>query len=68
MNAPAVLLEKLGPEQRAHLDWQHRWRATARENQMVEEGDWNECGYLAGRGSGGSDTGRHCSAGPREPA
>lgn len=52
MNAPTALLEKLGPEQRAHLDWQHRWRATARENQMVEEGDWNECGYLAGRGFG----------------
>ena len=47
-----ALLAQLSPEQRVHLDWQRRWRETARPNQMVPTGDWTECGYLAGRGFG----------------
>ena len=52
MTDVADLLRPLTPEQRLHLDWQNRWKATARPNQMVPEGDWTECGYLAGRGFG----------------
>jgi phage terminase large subunit-like protein len=48
----STLLAQLSPEQRVHLDWQRRWRATARANQMVPTVDWSECGYLAGRGFG----------------
>ena len=52
MTNVAALLAQLSPEQRVHLDWQRRWRQTARPNQMVPTGDWTECGYLAGRGFG----------------
>ena len=52
MTDVAALLAQLSPEQRVHLDWQNRWRATARPNQMVEGSNWTECGYLAGRGFG----------------
>jgi predicted phage terminase large subunit-like protein len=48
----AALLAQLSPEQRVHLDWQRRWRDTARPNQIVQKSDWAECGYLAGRGFG----------------
>ncbi len=52
MTDAAALLAQLSPEQRVHLDWQRKWRSTARPNQMVPTGDWTECGYLAGRGFG----------------
>jgi predicted phage terminase large subunit-like protein len=52
MTDVAALLAKLSPEQRVHLDWQRRWRMTARPNQIVGRENWNECGYLAGRGFG----------------
>jgi predicted phage terminase large subunit-like protein len=52
MTDVAALLAKLSPEQRAHLDWQRRWRSTARPNQIVGRSNWSECGYLAGRGFG----------------
>ena len=34
------------------FEWQARWKATARENQIPPYTGWNECGYLAGRGFG----------------
>ncbi len=52
MTNTASLLAQLSPEQRVHLDWQRRWRETARPNQIVQKSDWAECGYLAGRGFG----------------
>jgi len=52
MTDVAALLSKLSPEQRVHLDWQRRWRSTARPNQIVGRSNWTECGYLAGRGFG----------------
>jgi predicted phage terminase large subunit-like protein len=52
MTDVATLLAKLSPEQRVHLDWQRRWRSTARPNQIVGRSAWSECGYLAGRGFG----------------
>ncbi len=52
MTNTAALLAQLSPEQRVHLDWQRRWRETARPNQIVQKSDWTECGYLAGRGFG----------------
>lgn len=60
MTDPAALLAKVRPEHRVHLDWQRRWRATARAPQIPEKEaqrqnlpkDWTECGYLAGRGFG----------------
>jgi hypothetical protein len=52
MTDVATLLSKLSPEQRVHLDWQRRWRSTARPNQIVGRSNWSECGYLAGRGFG----------------
>lgn len=48
----SALLAQLTPEQRLHLDWQRRWRETARPNQLVTSSDWTQCGYLAGRGFG----------------
>lgn len=48
----AATLAVLSPEQRLYLDWQRRWRETARPNQMVHNGDWTEMGFLAGRGFG----------------
>ena len=35
-----------------YVDWQTRWLDTARPNQVVERGNWSECGFLAGRGFG----------------
>lgn len=52
MTDVSALLAQLSPEQRVHLDWQRRWRATARPNQIVPRTPWTECGYLAGRGFG----------------
>jgi predicted phage terminase large subunit-like protein len=52
---PATLaadLAKLPPDMLAYVDWQRRWAATARPAQLPPEGDWSECGYLAGRGFG----------------
>jgi len=52
MTDAAAILAQLHPEQRVHLDWQRRWKATARPNQIVPRTNWAECGYLAGRGFG----------------
>ena len=52
MTDVTALLSTLSPEQRAHLMWQRRWKATARPNQIVGRTVWSECGYLAGRGFG----------------
>ena len=52
MTDVVALLAQLSPEQRVHLDWQRRWRSTARPNQIVTQEPWAECGYLAGRGFG----------------
>jgi predicted phage terminase large subunit-like protein len=35
-----------------YLEWQARWRATARPEQIPPEGDWIEWGVMAGRGFG----------------
>ena len=35
-----VTVAGLTPMQRVHLDWQHRWRKTARANQFVPRTDW----------------------------
>lgn len=45
-------LAALPPEHLVYLDWQQRWTQTARPSQIPPEGDWNECGILAGRGFG----------------
>ena len=45
-------LAALPPEHLAFLEWQQRWVTTARPSQIPPEGDWNECGILAGRGFG----------------
>lgn len=37
---------------RAFLAWQARWLSTARPDQVPPDGDWTECGVLAGRGFG----------------
>ena len=42
----------LGPERQVFVDWQLRWKATARPNQRPPRTQWTECGYLAGRGFG----------------
>ncbi len=47
-----VSLDDLTPMQRVHLEWQQRWRKTARANQFVPRTDWTELGVLAGRGFG----------------
>ena len=52
MTDVTTLVEHLDPEQRVHLDWQRRWDETARETQKIPQGDWTECGILAGRGFG----------------
>ena len=49
---PEALIASLTPEQVVYLDWQRRWAATARPNQIVPVGGWSECGILAGRGFG----------------
>lgn len=45
-------LASLPPEQRAALDWQIRWRTTARVNQLPPVGRWSIWGIVAGRGYG----------------
>ena len=52
MSDATALLAQLSPEQRVHLDWQRRWRATARPDQIVGRNNWSQCGFLAGRGYG----------------
>lgn len=53
MNAPLEdVLVSLSDADRAFLAWQARWLATARPEQVPPEGDWTECGVLAGRGFG----------------
>jgi phage terminase large subunit-like protein len=34
------------------VEWQARWKATARDSQIPEFTNWSECGFLAGRGFG----------------
>jgi len=46
-----ALLAQLDEKQAAFLLWQARWRATARDQQIPPD-DFQECGYLAGRGYG----------------
>ncbi len=50
-------LGKLPPDVLRYHIWQQRWLATARPNQIPPEGDWAECGYMAGRGFGKTRTG-----------
>jgi predicted phage terminase large subunit-like protein len=45
-------LATLEREKLAYLDWQSRWLATARPDQIMPSGGWTECGVLAGRGYG----------------
>ena len=45
-------LASLGPEGIAYLRWQSDWYETARPDQIPPDDDWNECGYMAGRGYG----------------
>ena len=57
MNAPAAFptgeeLATLEQEKLAYLDWQARWMATARPDQLIPQSGWTECGVLAGRGYG----------------
>lgn len=57
MNAPATFpsaeeLATLEQEKLAYLDWQARWMATARPDQLIPQSGWTECGVLAGRGYG----------------
>ena len=57
MNAPAAFpsaeeLATLEQEKLAYLDWQSRWMATARPDQLIPQDGWTECGVLAGRGYG----------------
>lgn len=49
---PEAVLARFSPEQRIYLDWQRRWRDTARPNQIIPTTGWSECGVLAGRGFG----------------
>lgn len=48
----AVMLAHVAPDKLAYLDWQRRWCATARGDQLPPEDGWIECGFLAGRGFG----------------
>ena len=48
----AVMLAHVAPDKLAYLDWQRRWCATARSDQLPPEDGWIECGFLAGRGFG----------------
>lgn len=41
----------LPPELQVYVDWQERWTATARKNQIPQE-DFSEYGFMAGRGFG----------------
>lgn len=46
------LVDALPHDMQVYLDWQRRWAATARPNQLLPETDWTEAGILAGRGFG----------------
>jgi predicted phage terminase large subunit-like protein len=45
-------LARLPPDTLQFLLWQERWLDTARPNQIPPDGDWTQCGYMAGRGFG----------------
>lgn len=45
-------LANADPVTLAATAWGVKWLSEARPNQLVPEGDWNECGVLAGRGFG----------------
>jgi predicted phage terminase large subunit-like protein len=45
-------LATLPPDVLRYYIWQERWLGTARPNQIPPDGDWTECGYMAGRGFG----------------
>ena len=45
-------LSSLPPDVLRYHLWQQRWLDTARPNQIPPDGDWTECGYMAGRGFG----------------
>ena len=45
-------LGKLPPDVLRYHIWQEQWLDTARPNQIPPDGDWTECGYMAGRGFG----------------
>ncbi|MCA2972165.1 MAG: DNA-packaging protein, partial [Acidobacteriaceae bacterium] len=45
-------LMALSKEDLLFLDWQARWRATARPDQMLPETGWSQIGVQAGRGYG----------------
>ncbi|MEI7892012.1 MAG: terminase family protein [Myxococcales bacterium] len=47
-----TLVSGLPRELQVYLDWQRRWTATARPNQLLPETSWTEAGILAGRGFG----------------
>jgi len=49
---PPEELMALPVETLRFLEWQARWRATARPEQLPPEGDWLEWGLQAGRGFG----------------
>lgn len=49
---PEEELLKLPVETLRFLEWQARWRSTARPEQLPPEGDWLEWGLQAGRGFG----------------
>ena len=34
------------------MEWQTRWKSTARDSQIPPFSNWSECGFLAGRGFG----------------
>lgn len=51
-DALVAALAALPADQLAFLQWQQRWVATARPQQLPPESGWSECGFLAGRGFG----------------
>ena len=67
--SPEQIAALLTPEQQIYLSWQSKWSDTARPNQIVPEGDWSECGYLAGRGFGKTRVGAEwiCRAAYEDP-
>ena len=67
--SPEQIAALLTPEQQIYLSWQSKWSDTARPNQIVPEGNWSECGYLAGRGFGKTRVGAEwiCRAAYEDP-
>ena len=45
-------LEALSTEDLLFLEWQMKWRKTARPNQILPKDGWTEAGFQAGRGFG----------------